>query len=127
MAEITPCMNMPVHSNQSYVKSPGASNSTTKARGAQVVAIQNQLEDGAGLDYSRFGPDYETVGSSNQPPRRKNQVPAAAARLSERYEYSEAHLATLNEEGLGSANYEVPLNLRQNVSAENEDYSRLQH
>ena len=119
-------MNMSVHSNQSYVKEPGASNSTTKARGAQAVAIHNQLEDGAGPDYSRFGPDYETVDSSNQPPRRKNQAPAAA-HLSERYEYSEAHLATLNEEGLGNANYEVPLNLRQNVSAENEDYSHLQH
>ena len=90
------------------------------------MAIQNQIEDGTGLDYSRFGPDYETVDSSNRPPRRKNQIPAAA-RLSERYEYSEAHLAALNEEGLGSANYEVPLNLRQNVSTENEDYSHLQH
>ena len=40
----------------------------------------------------------------------------------ERYEYLEAHLATLIQivpaEGLGSANYEVPLNLRQNVSDE---------
>ena len=116
-------MNMPIHSNQSYVKPPGASNSTTKARGAQAVAIQN---DGAGPDYSRFGPDYETVDSSNQPPRRKNQIPAAV-RLSERYEYSEAHLATLNEEGLGSANYEVPIDLTQNVSTENEEYSHLKH
>ena len=116
-------MNMPVHSNQSYVKPPGASNSTTKVRGPQAEAIHNQLEDGAGLDYSRFGPDYETVDSSNRPQRRKNQVPAAV-RLSERYEYSEAHLATLNEEGL---DYEAPLNLRQNMSSENEDYSHLQH
>ena len=119
-------MNMPIHSNQSYVKPPGASNSTTKARGAQAVAIHSQLEDGAGIDYSRFGPDYETVDSSNQPPRRKNQIPAAV-RLSERYEYSEAHLATLNEEGLGSANYEVPIDLMQNVSTENEEYSHLKH
>ena len=92
-------MNMPVHSNQSYVKAPGASNSTTKGRGAQAVAIHNQLEDGAGLDYSRFGPDYETIISSKRP-QRKNQTPAAV-RLSERNEYSEAHQ---NEEGLGSAN-----------------------
>ena len=87
------------------------------------MAIQN---DGAGPDYSRFGPDYKTVDSSNRPPQRKNQVPAAV-RLSERCEYSEAHLATLNEEGLESANYEVPLNLRQDLSTENEDYSHLQH
>ena len=119
-------INMPVHNNQSYVKAPGASNSTTKARGAQAVAIQSQLDNGAGPNYSRFGPDYKTINSSKQP-QRKNQIPAAAVHLSEQYEYSEAHLATLNEEGLGNPNYEVPLNLRQNVSTENEDYSRLQH
>ena len=55
-----------------------------------------------------------------------------AVQLSERYEYSEAHLATLNEnalwpEGLENANYEVPLNLGQNVSNESEDYSHLKH
>ena len=44
-------MNMPVHSNQNYVKPPGASISTTKARGVQAAAI-NQLNDGAGPDYS---------------------------------------------------------------------------
>ena len=117
-------MNMPVHSNQNYVKPPGTSISTTKARGVQAAAI-NQLNDGAGPDYSRLGPDHETINSSKRP-QRKNQIPAAVC-LSEQYEYSEAHLATLNEESLGSANHEIPLNLRQNVSAENEDYSHLQH
>ena len=74
---------MPVqYNNQSYVKSPGASNSTTKARGAQAVAIQSQLDNGAGPDYSRFGPDYETINTSKRP-QRKNQTPAAAVRLSE--------------------------------------------
>jgi hypothetical protein len=130
-------MDMPVRSNQCYTKAPaaahtGASNSTTQARGgypsnSQPVVV-SQFEDGTGPDYSSFGPDYETIDSRSKQPQRKGQVPGG--RLSERYEYSEAHLATLNEtapEGLGSANYEAPLSLRQNVGMENEDYSHLKH
>ena len=127
-------MEMPVHSNRSYVQAPAhidASNSTTKARGdcrsqAMTVTV-SQLEDGvAGPDYSSFGPDYESIDSSGpKQPQRRGEVPAG--RLSQRYEYSEAHLATLNEEGLDGARYEVPLNLRQNVTIESEDYSHLKH
>ena len=122
---------MPIRSNLSYVKAPCQLDLTTQTRGAhhsQAVATQNsnhQLEGGAGADYSSIGPDYETIDSRTQS-QRKNQVPAG--RLSERYEYSEAHLATLNESvPERSANYEVPLNLRQNVSTEDEDYSHLKH
>jgi hypothetical protein len=128
-------MDMPVRSNQSYTKAPaaahtGASNSTTQARGgypsnSQTVVV-SQFEDGTGPDYSSFGPNYESIDSRKQPAaERKNPVPAG--RLSERYEYSEAHLATLNKEGLGSADYEIPLNLRQNVEIESGDYSHLKH
>ena len=111
------------------MKAPNShtSNSATKARGAQAVTV-NQLEGGADPDYSSLGPDYETIDSRSGQSQRKNQVPVG--RLSERYEHSEAHLATLNEnapEGLGSINYEVPLNLNQNVSTESEDYSHLKH
>ena len=127
-------MEMPVHSNRSYVQAPvhtGASNSTTKARGdcrSQTVTVTiSQLEDGvADPDYSSFGPDYESINSSRpKQPQRRGEVPAG--RLSQRYEYSEAHLATLNEEGSAGASYEVPLNLRQNVTTESEDYSHLKH
>ncbi len=124
---------MPVRSNQSYTKAPaaahtGASNSTTQTRGgypsnSQAVVV-SQFEDGTSPDYSSFGPDYETIDSRKQP-QRKGQVPAG--RLSERYEYSEAHLATLNKEGFGSADYEAPLNLRQNLEIESGDYSHLKH
>jgi hypothetical protein len=121
-------MEMPVHRNQSYImKVPAhadASNSTTKARGGYPVTV-SQLEDGTGPDYSSFGPDYESIDSRSKQPQRKRQVPGG--QLSERYEYSEAHLATLNKEGLGRADYEVPLNLRQNVEIETEDYSHLKH
>ena len=125
---------MPIHNNQSYVQAPahtGTSNSTTKAREdypSQAVACTvSQLEDGAaGPDYSSFGPDYESINSSRpKQSQRKGQVPAG--RLSQRYEYSEAHLATLHEEGLGNANYEVPLSSRQNMKTESEDYSHLKH
>ena len=131
-------MEMPVHSNQSYVQAPvhtGASNSTTKARGdCRSQAATVTVEDGAsgpdysrvaGPDYSSFGPDYESIDSSRlKQPQKRGEAPAG--RLSQRYEYSEAHLATLNEEGLG-ASYEVPLNLRQNVMTESENYSHLKH
>ena len=78
-------MEMPVHSNRSYVQAPahtGVSNSTTKVRGdyrSQAVTLTvSQLEDGpVGPDYSSFGPDYESIDSSgpNQPQRR-GEVPA---------------------------------------------------
>ena len=126
-------MDMPVHSNRRYFQAPahtGASNSTTKARGdcrSQAVTVTvSQLEDGAAdPDYSSFGPDYESIDSSgSKQPQRRGEV--LARQLSQRYEYSEAHLATLNEEGLG-ASYEVPLSLKQNVKTESEDYSHLKH
>ena len=125
-------MDMSVRSNLSYVKIPDShtSNSTTKAKGdcpSRVVTV-NQLEGGAGPDYSSIGPDYETIDSGSGQSQRKNQVPAV--RLSEKYEYSEVHQATLNEnapEGLGSASYEVLLNLRQNMSTASGDYSHLKH
>ena len=125
-------MEMPVHSNRSYVQAPahiGVSNSTTKARvDFRSQAVTVTVEDGAsGPDYSSFGPDYESIDSNGpKQPQRRGKVPAG--RLSQHYEYSEAHLATLNEERLaGAYSYEVPLNLRQNMTTESENYSHLKH
>ena len=118
---------MPVHNNLSYLKASCPADLTTKtgAHPSQVARDTNHIQGGAGADYSSIGPDYETIDSRTQS-QRKNQVPVV--RLSERYEYSEAHLTTLNESvPEGSANYEVPLNLRQNMSTEDEDYSHLKH
>ena len=127
-------MDVPVCSNLSYVNVPYPSKKT-KTRGVphpshdQAVAAQDSshlLEGGAGIDYSSIGPDYETIDSRKES-QRKNQV-LVAGRLSESYEYSEVHLTTLNESvPEGSANYEVPLNLRQNMSTEDEDYSHLKY
>ena len=73
----------------------------------------------AAAEYSRIGPSYETIDS------RRNV--AALVRLSERYEFSEAHLvAAAGGGGDGQAvDYEVPLNSSQ--SEGHEEYSRLQH
>ena len=119
---------MPVHSN---LKAHCRSDLTSKTGAHPSQAIEarenNQLEGGAGADYSSIGPDYETIDSRSGQSNKKTQLPLAG-RLSGRYEYSEAHLATPNE-GVpgGSANYEIPLNLRQNMSTEDEDYSHLKH
>ena len=92
-------------------------------------------------DYSRIGPSYETIDSSG--PRRQRTGPAAgrnvgrnqgSARLSERYEFSEPHLAMISTGAAGGPGggtqgeagilmgYEVPVQ-----SGEHEEYSHLQH
>ena len=88
---------------------------------------------GAATEYSRIGPSYETIANSNC--LRRQQQPVAgvsAARLSERYEFSEPHLAamisagrsggTQGNEAAAAMDYEVPLQ-----SGQHEEYSHLQH
>ncbi len=117
-------MDMPVRSNLSYVTTPSHSTRATSQAISTGATIANR-DEAQCPDYSCIGPDYETIDSRRQS-QRKNR--AQARLLSERYEYSEAHLAT---DGGGaterSANYEVPLNLRQNECMEDEDYSHLQY
>ena len=93
------------------------------------------------VDYSRIGPSYETLDSSG--PRRQQTGAAAgrnvgrnqdSARLSERYEFSEPHLAMISAGAAGGPaggiqgeaavhmDYEVPVQ-----SGEHEEYSHLQH
>ena len=87
----------------------------------------------AAADYSRIGPSYEMIDS-----RRQQSVAGrnatALVRLSERYEFSEPHLAMASagggygggSQGEASAmDYEVPLNSSQ--SEGHEEYSHLQH
>ena len=84
-------------------------------------------------EYSRIGPSYETITNSN-PSSRQQSLPSrgnrVSASLSERYEFSESHLAT-GQGGGGSGvgqreaapvEYEVPFN-----SGELTEYSHLQH
>ena len=101
-------------------------------------ALQETDASAAAADYSRIGPSYETIDSSGL--RRQQPVAVAGrrnvtglARLSERYEFSEPHLAMASasggrEDGGGlqgdtaAVDYEV---LGQ--SEEHEAYSCLQH
>jgi hypothetical protein len=90
----------------------------------------------AAADYSRIGPSYETIDSrrQHQPEAGGRGNMAALVRFSERYEFSEPHLAMAASArpdggvGRGEAaamDYEVPLNSSQSEGYE--DYSRLQH
>ena len=118
---------------------PNNSRYTTGSTNRPQV-LQETDASAVAADYSRIGPSYETIDSSSS----RRQQPVAAAgrrnvaglqfvRLSERYEFSEPHLAMASASGGGgdgggvqgevtAADYEV---LGQ--SEEHEAYSRLQH
>ena len=113
-------------SNLSYNTTPSESiTKISRICPSQAVSVRDTNQGSEACpEYSSFGPDYETIDSRRQS-QRKNQTQARL--LSERYEYSEAHLATGDGVPEESANYEVPLSLRQNVCTEDEDYSHLKH
>ena len=89
---------------------------------------------GAATEYSRIGPSYETIANSNHSSRQQ-PLPfggnGVSDSLSERYEFSESHLATGRGDGgsggvgqreAAPVEYEVPLQ-----SGEHTEYSHLQH
>ena len=118
---------MAVDRNISYL---GTTPSTTS--GAQATDTVGHTP-GAATEYSRIGPSYKAIANSNYSSRQQplpsggNQVSAS---LSERYEFSEPHLATGQGDGGGGVgqreaapvDYEVPLH-----SGEHMEYSHLQH
>ena len=129
---------MPVRRNLSYTIAPSQS-TTGGPQATQAGTLgATEGETDAMAEYSRIGPSYETIDS-----RRQQLQPAAilaerlrdqvSARLSERYEFSEAHVAVAGGDGgvhgiegeVGRVDHETPQNLRQ--TEEHEEYSRLQH
>ena len=110
-------MEMPINRNISYATRPSHSSQADAAR------------PGAAAEYSRIGPSYETSRRQLQPVAGRNQD---SARLSDRYEFSEPHLAMISAGAAGgggtqgeaavSTEYEVPVQ-----SGEHEEYSHLQH
>ena len=118
--------DMPVGRNVSYVTAP--SHATTSGHQAtQAVRAPSQGETGPAAEYSSFGPSYEALNSRRQQPvAARNQV---SVRLSERYEFSDAHLTAAGSrggvQGESCMDYEVPQNSRRNE--EHDEYSHLRH
>ena len=129
-------VDVPVRRNMSYATTPSHS-TTSGPQGVQAAsARQNDTEtDAAAADYSRIGPSYETI-NHNADTRREQPLAAVtvvagrnqvSARLSERYEFSEAHLTSVA--GAASASGgggQVSQNLRQ-LQEHSDDYSHLHH
>ena len=98
---------------------------TSGAQATQTPRVDGEAGTDAAIEYSRIGPSYETIDSRRQQPLAgRNQV---SAKLSERYEFSEAHLAMASARGGGgqgetAMDYEVPFQ-----SGEHNEYSHLQH
>ena len=93
-------VGVPVRRNISYATT--LSHSTSGPQRVQATsARQNDTETDTAADYSRFGPSYETI-NHNVNTRREQPATVVAgrnrvsARLSERYEFSEAHLAAVH-------------------------------
>ena len=120
---------MPILSgNISYVTAPLIS-------GAQAM---DTIDQTGTAEYSRIGPSYEAVITANSNHSRRQQPVSVgrnqhSARLSERYKFSESHLAmisagaaggggTRGEAAVWPVDYEVPLQ-----SEKHEEYSHLQH
>ena len=130
-------MDVPVRNNLSYVTTLSP-HSTTKTSGtapseaikvtADAYIVSQDEAHCDGPDYSSLGPQYENIDSMRES-QRKNE--AHARLLSEQYEHSEAHVhgvvATDGGTTEASAQYEVPLNLKQKKCTENEDYSHLKY
>ena len=114
--------DMYIERNISYVT---ARSHSATSRPQATRETGDQSETGAVAEYSRIGPSYETTDNSRrqQPVAGRNRV---SARLSERYEFSEAHLAAAGGDGgvqgEEAMDYEVPLQ-----SKEHKEYSHLQH
>ena len=117
-------MDMPVCDNLSYITTPSHSIRTT-SRAVSAGATNTCRDEAQCPEYSCLGPDYETIDVRTES-QRKNQAQARLALISERYEYSEAHLAT-DSGATDRANYEVHLNLKQDEPIEDKNYSHLQH
>ena len=93
------------------------------ASGAQASDTVDHTP-GAATEYSRIGPSYETIANSSRSRRQQQPVTGvSAARLSERYEFSEPHLAAMISAGRSGG--------RQGEAAaaamDYEEYSHLQH
>lgn len=120
-------MDMPLRSNLvSYVTTPSHSTRTTPHAVSGADATTVNQDEAHYSDYSCLGPNYEAIDTSTRSDSQRKNL-AQARLISERYEYSEAHLAIDGGATEESANYEVPMNLRQKECVKDEDYSHLKY
>ena len=104
---------MPVRGNITYATTPSHLTTIGPQPVQAASASQNDTDTDTATDYSRIGPSYETI-DHNFNTRREQPVAVAvgrnwvSARLSERYEFSEAHLVAAASGGGG----QVTQNLR---------------
>ena len=100
-------------------------------------ASQNDTDTAPAADYSRIEPFYETIDHDVDTRREQPAVvvgrnrAGVSARLSERYELSETHMAdaavaAASGGGVHTVRGQIPQNLRQ-LQKHNEDYSHLHH
>ena len=97
----------------------------------QATQAAGRRGTGAAAEYSRIGPSYYevTINTRRQQPAvaGRNQV---SARLSERYEVSEAHLAAADSSGGGQGEVDMDydiLSMRQTEAHAHDEYSHLQY
>ena len=86
-------VDVPVSRNVSYITT--TYRSTTRCPQPAITTGQSGT-DAQATEYSRIGPSYEIIHLRRQPP-----VAGVSARLSERYEFSEAYLAEAGSDGGG--------------------------
>ena len=123
----------PARSPQNAVEPPVNGNSYITAPSTESGAQASDTvgnTPGVATEYSRIGPSYENIANSG----RQQSLPSGGNRvsdsLSERYEFSEPHLATggggggsggVGQREAAPVEYEVPLQ-----SGEHTEYSHLQ-
>ena len=82
---------MPVSKNMSYEITTLANCPTTGLGGPQLATTTHPSETGAAAEYSNIGPSYATIHLRRQPQPMSGV--SQTARISERYNFSEAYLA----------------------------------
>ena len=104
-----------------------------RVEAVSASASQNDTDTAPAADYSRIEPFYEIIDHDVDTRREQPAVVVGrnrvSARLSERYDLSEAHLAAVaaaSGGGVCTVRGQVTQNLRQ-LQEHNEDYSHLHH
>ena len=129
-------VDVPVRRNMSYATTLSLSTTSRpqpRVEAVSALASHNDTDTAAVAGYSKIGPSYETIDHDVDTRREQPAVVVGrnrvSARLSERYELSETHMAagaSTSGGGVRTVLGQVPQNLRK-LQEHNEDYSHLHH